>query len=88
MNLTDNPHLEALAAKRGAILVNAADILAWREERAAWFKWMQDAYRVIEWANVLMPPLQLHEWDEICLSEGIQPALLTRAPDEVRPASP
>lgn len=32
MKLEDYQHLEALAAKRGAILVEVADLLAWREE--------------------------------------------------------
>jgi hypothetical protein len=32
MKLTDYEHLESLATKRGAITVQAADLLAWREE--------------------------------------------------------
>lgn len=32
MELNDYQHLEPIAAKNGAILVNANDLLAWREE--------------------------------------------------------
>lgn len=35
MKLTDYQHLEQLAAKNGAIMVDAADLLAWREKMAA-----------------------------------------------------
>jgi hypothetical protein len=35
MKLTDYEHLESLVTKRGAITVQAADLLAWREEMQA-----------------------------------------------------
>lgn len=48
MKLTDYQNLEQLAAKRGAIMVDAADLLAWREEMAALREWGRRAYLTIQ----------------------------------------
>lgn len=75
MKLEDYQHLGRLAAKRGAILVNAADLLAWREEQALLLAWAKLAYRVIAYVNetgIIRKP-GLDTW-------GVEQA----APDEVK----
>lgn len=51
MKLEDYQNLEQLAAKRGAIMVDAADLLAWCQEMAALREWGKQAYRVISYVN-------------------------------------
>jgi hypothetical protein len=39
---------------------------------------VKEAAIAIEWANVLMPPVELKEWDATCRKDGVGMALLTR----------
>lgn len=64
MKLTDYQHLESLAAKRGAILVQAADLLAWREEiktlrskREMLLGWAKPAWKLVEYVVYSFDPV-------------------------------